>query len=258
MNPYEPSLIRLNVVGQRPFRRGTLAPVLEAFAADPLFAPETWGLGERSGQPFDSERVLESATARNAFFVMQLRRKKRVAHKTYVRLDADRPSLTVELAPKTPARDWPHLFALADALTASSRPDVAWVHLFAETPRPPVDEADATQLLIDGGVVGASPLLYEYGPGGLGLRTYLGPRLVALVGRELLRSAPVVVTELEWGGVRLDLVAEPWQASREELHAAWRAATEHLRPAGVFAVMTLKDDGAVRYERGARFDLWES
>lgn len=257
MNPYEPSLITLNVIPPRAFRRGTLAPVLDALAADPLFAPETWSLSEGSAQPFDRERVLAAASARNEFFVMQLRRKKRVAHRAYVRLDSARPELSVEPPPKTPPRDWPHLFALADALATAAKPDIAWAHLFAETPRPPADEADATQLLIDAGVVGGSSLLYDYGPCGLGLRTYLGPRLVALAGRDLLLSTPAVVAETSWGGVRIDLVAEPWQASREELHAAWRAATEHLRAAGVFAVMTLRDDGAVSYERGARFNLWD-
>jgi hypothetical protein len=255
MNPYEPRMISLDMTGERRlYQRDALAPIIQALADAPLFAPETWGLDERSANPFDTTQALRNADGEASQYILQLRRKKRLKHTTFIRL-SDRPALIVELPEKTRAEDWHHLFSLGDSLSAAYQPDIAWAHLFSKV-RPPLTTADAeTQWLIDSGVVGSSSLYYDYGPGGLGLRTYLGPRLVALFGRDLLLSTPAQTTELDWGGIRLDLVAEPWQAAQSELHAAWRVAMEHLRPARVFAEMTLKPNGAVRFTRGDRFTL---
>jgi hypothetical protein len=254
MNPYEPRIIRLDMTGGRPFyQRDVLAPVVAALGASPLFAPEYWGLDERSAFPFDAKKVSSVAKGEASFYMLQLKRKKRLKHTSLIRLN-DKPGFIVELSPKTPAADWRSLFDLGNSLAEAYRPDIAWVHLYSKVVPPPTDEDDATQLLMDRSVVGSGIEYDDYGPGGLGLRTYVGPRLVELIGRDLLLSTPSETTELPWGGVRLDLVAAPWAAARGELLAAWRAATEHLRPAKVFTEARLDERGIVQLKRGERFD----
>lgn len=241
------------MTGGRPFyHREVLAAVVGALAADPLFAPQTWGLDARSAFPFDARKVASAAEGSPSFYMLQLRRKKRIRHDSLVHL-SDKPGLVVEPPPKTPPADRRHLFDLGDALAAAYQPDIGWAHIFVR-PGPDVDEDAATNKLMDASVVGSGLEYDESGPGGLGLRTYLGPRVVEAVGRQLLLSTPAHVTELSWGGVRLDLAAEPWDAVRGELLAAWRAATEHLRPARVFSEARLDERGIARVTRGERFD----
>lgn len=257
MKPYEPRAIRLDMTGDRPFfRRDVLAPVLGSLAAQPLFAPERWGLGEGAGHPFDLEDVLRVARDAGSQFMLQLERDARLKHSTLIRLSR-KPGYTTELPPATPAEDWRHLFELGDPLTEAYRPDIAWVHAFSTLDPPAATEAERTQLRMDASVVGSGVGYDDEGPGGLALRTYLGPRFVELIGRELLLSAPAHVAELSWGGVRVDLVAEPWRAAQGELHAAWLAATEHLKSARFFSEQEVDDDGEVYPTRGERFDAGE-
>lgn len=76
------------------------------------------------------------------------------------------------------------------------------------------------------------------------------PLLIDQIGRSHLLSLPVPVVELPWGGVRIDLCERPWEATREQLHEAWLAAMQHLRPTGVFATYEVEPNGAVVWTRG--------
>jgi len=257
MKPYEPKAIRLDMAGDRPFfRSDVLAPVLSALAAHKLFAPARWGLGEGADRPFNAEDVLRVAQGESSQFTLQLERDERVKHSTLIRLSR-RPGLTTELPPTTNVDDWRHLFELGDPLTESYRPDIAWAHVFSNLSTPVSNEAERTQLRIDASVVGSGTAYDDEGPGGLALRTYLGPRFVEQIGKELLLSAPAHVSELPWGGVRIDLVKEPWRATQEELHAVWLAVTEHLKPARFFSEQEVEEDGEVYPTRGERFDQGE-
>jgi hypothetical protein len=248
-------MISLDMTGEgHLYQRDALSPIIQTLAAAPLFAPETWGLDERSAFPFDLKRAISNANGKASQFMLQLRRKRRLKYTAFIRL-SDRPAFAIELSEKTPAADWPHLFALGDLLTAAYQPDIAWAHLFAKVKPPLTSTEGETQRLMDIGVGAFDHHYIDYGPGGLGLRTYFGPRIISLFGRDLLLSTPAQITELDWGGIRLDLVAEPWKAAQGDLRAAWRAAMEHLRPAQVFAEMTLMPNGGVRFARGNRFTL---
>src|SRR5690606_39268372 len=83
----------------------------------------------------------------------------------------------------------------------------------------------------------ASLLDFSNGPRGLGMRTYFGPHYTEQFGRELLLSvpAPSTATELDWGGIRIDLIPEPWLVPEPVLVAAFQSAMDHLAPAKVLA-----------------------
>jgi hypothetical protein len=74
--------------------------------------------------------------------------------------------------------------------------------------------------------------LQSYGPLDVGVRTWYGPHLAALIGEELIRAAGVA-TPLPWGGLRLDLVAEPWAADIDTLKQRQAEAIAALAPAQV-------------------------
>jgi hypothetical protein len=251
-----PTRIQLHMTGDRPlFRPEVLRPVLEALQADPSLAADEWGLDESSPRPFDLDQTVSVARGVSSPHMLRLWRGKPVRQSTLVRLSR-RPAVITELPPATPPKDWHHLFELGDPLARAFQPDIAWAHVF-RTDGEPVAGEDPRRFEMDMGVTGSGPVYDEDGPGGLGMRTYIGPRLVDFFGRDRLLSTPVPVAELDWGGVRLDLVERPWEAPEADLLSAWQAAMNHLRPAEVFAEVERGEDGYVYLSRGRRFEPGE-
>lgn len=245
----KPGAIQICMAGGPPlYQRQVLEPVLNAFQADPLFAAEGWGLDERSYFAYDEADILRIAKGDSSPYVLQLKRKHSLKHTALLRLNR-KPALVVNFHPSTKAKDWPAIFAWAGALAAAYQPQIAWVHIFS-APEPPLeDEEHKRHYLMDASVTGAGPDYENDGPGGLGMRTYLGPDLVKRFGRDRLLRTPAVVSELPWGGVCLDLVEQPWQANMPDLLIAWQATMDALRPAAVFAESTQDEEGNVFFTR---------
>ena len=121
-----------------------------------------------------------------------------------------------------------------DDVAAVLAPDFAGVNVGLRFGHPP-DERDKKVLDLYSGN-GMDGREYELvGVTGLCMRNYFGPAWVEQFGRERMLSLPISVKELPWGGIRTDLTEEPWDASLDELHAAWSRAMQHLRPTGVLA-----------------------
>src|SRR5690606_12385225 len=95
---------------------------------------------------------------------------------------------------------------------------------------------------------------YSQGPTGLAMRSYIGPHFASQFGTQRLDSLPLVVEKQAWGGYRIDLVPEPWNADLPTLLDAWRKGMAHLEPAQVFAVPQIDDGELDGYAKGARAD----
>jgi hypothetical protein len=76
-------------------------------------------------------------------------------------------------------------------------------------------------------------------------RTWFGPLLVARIGRDLLLGVDGAVEE-EGGIVRVDLAAEPWNASFKELAPRKAEVIAHLRPSGMFMDVECDDRGGFK------------
>lgn len=74
--------------------------------------------------------------------------------------------------------------------------------------------------------------LRAYGPLSVAARTWYGAHLTHLLGEERIRAAGTA-TPLAWGGMRLDLVAEPWAAELATLKQRQVEALAVLEPAQV-------------------------
>jgi hypothetical protein len=72
--------------------------------------------------------------------------------------------------------------------------------------------------------------------------------MVALIGEERIRSAGVA-TPLSWGGLRLDLVAEPWTADIATLKERQSTAVAAIAPSQVLGDYS----HPVKYKPGARW-----
>ncbi len=139
-------------------------------------------------------------------------------------------------------------FACGDALASACEPDLGWV-VPLPRPSPPLsdDEARLRSHLVTGAGRGGD--FHDRGPGALGVRTWIGPRALRHVPREALLGLPppVVAAETPWGGIRIDLVADPVSSDDAAVLSSFRAAMRTLEPTGFFA-------SAVRTESGTRFE----
>ena len=256
LGPFRPRLLSIALVGERSFAvRKTVTAFVKLLTDQPGFAPETWGHEERDVAFHYGERLpVDHADDREEVSYFQLVRQAPIAY--HALLDQDEPgNAVIDIDPQTPPEAWPQVFALGDRLADDYQPDLALVHIHAALDGVPEDERTRRQQQLDLGAH-LSPAAYRaWGPGGLGLRTYLGPRMIALLGRERVLATPIPKSELAWGGIRLDLAESPWAASLEALHAGYTHAMEHLRSADVFATPHRSAAGGLELRRAARFDL---
>ena len=88
----------------------------------------------------------------------------------------------------------------------------------------------------------------NFGPRSICARTFLGPMLVGLIGRENLDDCGVA-SDTRWGGVEVDLLAEPWRYGIREIGKARKRALALMAKTGIFGDYSL----ARKYKPGPRW-----
>lgn len=87
--------------------------------------------------------------------------------------------------------------------------------------------------------------LIANGPYGIGMRNYFGSDIIELFGRDILQNAPAVVSELKWGGLRIDLADKPWKADPEKLLNNWTKIMNKLEPPHLFSKPDFDDKESI-------------
>lgn len=245
--------LALDLVGGRPLSEAqTFGALLDAFEAHDL-EPDTWAIGEPPGRAYARDEVERALRGQSATAIGLFRKRAPRYHATL--FGRDRPRVLVLFAPPPADRHHAAIAALGDGLAAAQRPDIGWLQPVADVEPPFDDETARVRGHMDQCCDGSVAEYDDHGPGGLGARTWLGPAMVELIGRDRLDAAPVKASKLDWGGLRVDLVDDPLGAADEALADAWTEAMQALDDAGVFARSTLDEDGFADFERGPRFDL---
>jgi hypothetical protein len=250
--PYPPRRINVELVGATPlYKARERLKVVDALCSEEKLTPELWAIHERGAEPFDRKKFQQYGNDPGPVSLHVLR-KRQLWYELDLSIDT-RPRLDMDFHPgKLKPANLPMVFRAGDLLAEAFRCDFGWVHLASFVRLPSPDPEDVTQKLMD---MGFDPhhSYRDHGPGGLGFRTYLGPSVLKQIGK-YVRSlpAPFVVRDLAWGGVSIDLLPEPWLADAKSLHTQWQAAMENFRPAKFFATPTVKSNGAVSWEKGAK------
>jgi hypothetical protein len=81
--------------------------------------------------------------------------------------------------------------------------------------------------------------LQKYGPLPLGARTWLGPHIVGLIGRDKLEASGAKISSTPWGAVRVDLLDDLASQPMETLQAKQAEVMAKLAETGVFAIFKL-------------------
>jgi hypothetical protein len=214
--------------------KALLGAVLDALASEVRFEPERFGTDERRMKAFSKKAMLSAAP-------------KQAGREWIVLFERDAPftfqgsfTTTRETSSLIGVQDpSPEAiraaFDLGDRLAPIVTPEVAAVGRWIDAERP-APHADAETVVWMNAAVGVDwGSLRSEGLVGLAARTYLGPSVVELIGRATIEALPVPVAWQPWGGVRVDLVPEPWSATEPELVEAWKKAMAVLRPSDAFS-----------------------
>lgn len=253
---FKPFRITGAYYGSRPlYVRSNLDALLDAFMADDRFAPTWYGREERMKRPFSRAEVLDQIPddRPQSIGVLFFGATKPVRYTCDIKLN-HKPAISVEAGKAAARKHWPGLFELGTRIADAFRPSVGTLHIWPPyTDKTGDDEPGRWVDTLNTGAAMLPVRFREHGVTGLGLRTWLGPHYIDLLSRTLLESAPeLVLADLPWGGLQVDLGNTPWKAEADELGRRFRVAMDHLGSAGVFAKLTLDDRGQFDYTAGPR------
>jgi uncharacterized protein YjbI with pentapeptide repeats len=218
------------------------APIVDSLSRcleeQPVFTPETWGPSERVKLPYKRKEVLRAWDQHGSIAWVQLLRTQ--VPKYEASIDAVAGYFDIETDGPPARKDWPAFFELADRLAAVLKPRYATAHIVWSRPGLSKQDAKLDRLMDSCGVVYPREFRPN-GPLGLGLRTYFGADVLDFIGRDTLLAAPARATELDWGGIRIDLwkEVEELDGSVALVHR-WKTAMDYFEPLDVFAHPTIK------------------
>jgi hypothetical protein len=222
--------IRIKLFTTIPLRSGPgLTGMLDAFESVSECRPTHWGREERIQNPYDRQAVMDTVSSfTEEFFTPTLQRRKPPRYEaSFTARNAGMKHVSLAFTNGLPDGDMPLAFDLAGALAERLEPAYGFVH-------PMWDESgELSKSYIASGTF-KSPSFNRCGPRALYARTWLGPHLVHLVGRELLTACGCLVNDTAWGGLQVDLVERPEKATFDVLSVRQAEVMKRLQPSGVF------------------------
>ncbi|WP_299081242.1 hypothetical protein [uncultured Paraglaciecola sp.] len=253
--------IHAGYIGPKPMYEGDyLEQILDLFETSNNFVPEWWSDTDGKKYPYDRTDLLSTIRNRvhaDLFPSVSFGRKKTPKNDCYVGISLEQ-AISSDLGKSTARKHWQPWMELMDKLVAIFEPSFGTVGFIPEwrnetgelSPR----DITAVEFLYSSRINGTQYWL-KAGLRGVATRTYFGEHFIDLFGRENLLSTPnTVIKELDWGGIRMDLMDDITTVNEEELFANWRAAMDHLLQFEVFAHMKLDDKQRVQLTKGARWE----
>ena len=76
----------------------------------------------------------------------------------------------------------------------------------------------------------------------IGARTYFSGHILEMFDKELLQNSPAVVSELDWGGLCIDILNNPLESDSDTLLDNWLQVMKYLEPAQVMAIPSFDED----------------
>lgn len=226
-----------------------LAQMLKVFEAESKLVPEKWGNDERIRKAYDEIEIQElvkegvqEGSRRFDDIYLHRTKKLRYSGRFSTRLHP-RSYLKFTSRDKAKEAEKKMFFELGDRMAQLTKPKFGVSHiLFADSIE--MDNTIEYELMEECGQPTPARFL-PYGPLGVGLRTYFGEQLIKCFEREFLLKAPAYVEELDWGGIRIDLIEEPWKIDQDTLLKKWLEVMAYLDKKNAFAKYKVRDDGSL-------------
>ncbi|MGG4552085.1 hypothetical protein [Paenibacillus humicus] len=216
--------------------------LLSVFDKYDKFIPNQWGDSELTKVDYNRPEILEKVI-NNKTSEVYLHRNNAVKYTAQFDLDLNvRSIFDFEAHKLMSSKFWPAFFDLSDELATVSEPNFGVTHIFW----PPTIPWETDEQRIHRWMnLASSPVPVEFhpnGPLGVGMRTYFGGYVLEMFGRDFLMNTPAIVTELEWGGIRIDLSEKPWELELNELILIWSRVMDYLETSNVLAIPQFRED----------------
>lgn len=230
-----PDLVRILMITS--VKLGTkpgLERLLDAFERQPSLVPTSSGEDERAQSPYERARMIADVLAAverpgGEFLNPGLARRKPIKYEAY--FGAQRSGLSMvfcRFGAKLKEREVGDILSFADALAEQLTVHYGCVHL--------AYRANGQQYNSVGSI--GLKELQAFGPQPLATRTWLGPHIVGIAGKDALLTAGLQASETAWGAVRLDLCDLPSGANAPVVLARQTEAMSKLAATGVFGDYT--------------------
>ncbi|MFB7816878.1 hypothetical protein [Paenibacillus chitinolyticus] len=220
-----------------------LGNLLSVFENNTKFTPTQWGNSETIRVEYNRDEIIEKAIMERRVSEINLHRDKSVKYSgSFSLLTNPRSYLDFEFNKSMPQKLWPVFFELSDQIAENVKPRWGVTHIFWPPTYPWNSERERQHMWMN---LCSQPVPVKFlpsGPLGVGIRTYFGGHILDLFGRDFLKKSPGIVTELSWGGIRIDIMDKPWEAEKEILLDKWLSVMNYLHSAHVLALPSFDED----------------
>jgi hypothetical protein len=195
--------------------------------------PTNWGPDERARNPYKREEILSTvSTMEGKFYMPGLVRRKAPRYQAFFTAsNSGLKKVNIDFGSALSKNDLRQVFELADSLADKLEPEYGFVHMIWRGKY-------KSGVYNSSGVI-SSEKLQECGLTPPTARTWYGAHIIELIDKKRLGDAGIPFQETKWGGIRFDLVAEPWNSDIEVLSKSQTAVMKSLTPSGVMGNYTV-------------------
>ncbi|MGG2017861.1 hypothetical protein [Bacillus sp. S10(2024)] len=223
-----------------------LLRLLDVFESNEKFAPTHWGNCETVRVEYNREEIIEKVISERRVSEIHLYRDKSVNYRGSFKVNLSHGSfLNFEFHKSITQKFWPTFFMLSDQIAEIAKPRFGVAQICWPVPNPWNTERERLQKWMN---ISSLPIPVRFlpnGPLGIGARTYFGGHILDMFGRDLLLNSPAVISELNWGGICIDLLKNPLEADGDILLDSWLHVMKYLEPAQVMAIPSFHESRMV-------------
>lgn|GEM_PF-1031746 len=216
----------------------TLEMILDLFDKNEKLTPDKWGNSERVRIDYNREEIVKNILTSNRSFddIFIYRNKKTIKYTGWISMSkSNKAFLKFDFDKSMNNKYWVDFFELSDKLAQIFKPRFGVTTIWSDEMELNDYNSEALfRKMLESRSSTPAKFLPE-GPLGVGLRTYFNEEIINLFGREFLLKTPAYVEELEWGGIKMDLVKEPWNTEMELIFESWVKVMEYLKEANIFS-----------------------
>ncbi len=234
-----------------------LNKLLDVFENRKEMAPTHWGTNERPRFKYDRAEILNKVIneKETEIFLHRSKEPKYTCYFDTLNINRFKNYFGIEFNISMKEKYWESVFKFSDEVSEIVKPRFGVSGIVWNRELEIRSERDKLLSLMIY-TSQESPLDFpKYGPSGVGMKTYFGKEVIKLFTKELLMEVPAVVTESEWGGIRIDLSEKQWEDSPEEMFQTWIKVMEHLEKSKLLAIPNIKESGFIDFTPS---DMWKN
>lgn len=224
-------------------KEAILCSFLDIFERDENFFPTHWGNSELVKIEYNRNEILENVLSERRVSEIYLYRDKSVKYTGSIDVKFNpRSFMKFDFHKSMPKKLWPAFFEISDRIAEIVKPRFGVTHIFWPPSYPWNTDNDRLHIWMN---LCSHPVPVKFlpnGPLGVGTRTYFSHHILEMFDREFLKNAPGNVSELNWGGLRIDVMEKPWKADSNELIGNWMKVMDYLNASQVLAIPRFDED----------------